>query len=80
MTIEHYELIQEYPKFKNTILILNMIDANFKRLFDEYHALSMQFNTSDGDTEFVGTIAEDEANRRRRFLKHALFGMLQNSH
>ncbi len=80
MAIEHYELIQEYPIFKNTILILNMIDVNFKRLFDEYHALSMQFNTSDGDTKFVGIIAEDEANRRRLFLKHALFGMLQNSH
>lgn len=79
MTIEHHDLAHELPEFKELIHTLKIESAHFKRLFDEYHELTKHVEAMESETVAVATVTEEEAKKRRLFLKDELFAMLKKS-
>jgi len=41
MTVEHHDLLHEFPEYKSQIHELKVSDHHFRRLFDEYHELTI---------------------------------------
>ena len=48
MTIEHHDLIHEFPELRERIHELKIGDAHFRKLFDEYHELTSEIEKNDG--------------------------------
>ena len=40
MTIEHHDLVHEFPQLRDRIHELKGSDKHFRKLFDEYHELT----------------------------------------
>lgn len=76
MSVEHHDLIHEFPELKNRIHELKMGDAHFRRLFDEYHELTDDIEKMEDEVTPVTTRTEEEAKLRRLHLKDELYRML----
>jgi len=79
MTIEHHDLAHELPEYKDAIHTLKMENAHFKRLFDDYHELTKHIEGMESESVPTSTMTEEEAKKKRLFLKDELFNMLQKS-
>ena len=77
MTIEHHDLIHEFPEHRERIHDMKMQDARFARLFDEYHQVTKEVERMESEVEAVCTRTEEEAKFKRLRLKDELFAMLQ---
>lgn len=40
MTIEHHDLVHEFPQLRDRIHELKTSNTHFRKLFDEYHTLT----------------------------------------
>lgn len=76
MTIEHHDLIHEFPELRDRIHELKVSDTEFRKLFDEYHALTNSIENMETEVEVVATQTEEEAKKHRLHLKDALYKML----
>jgi uncharacterized protein len=76
MSVEHHNLIHEFPQLKARIHELKISDAHFRRLFDEYHELTREIEKMEDEVTPVATHTEEDAKLRRIYLKDELYRQL----
>lgn len=76
MSVEHHDLIHEFPELKGRIHELKMSDAHFRHLFDEYHVLTRNIEKMENEVTPVATRTEEDAKLRRVHLKDELYRLL----
>lgn len=76
MSVEHHDLIHEFPEHKDRIHHLKMEDAHFRKLFDEYHLLTRSVENMENEVTPASSRAEEEAKVRRVHLKDELYRMI----
>jgi len=76
MSVEHHDLIHEFPELKDRIHEMKMSDTHFRHLFDEYHELTHTIEKMEDEVTPVSTRTEEEAKLRRLHLKDELYRML----
>jgi len=76
MSVEHHDLIHEFPQLKARIHELKVSNAHFRRLFDEYHELTREIEKMENEVTPVATHTEEEAKLRRVHLKDELYHLL----
>ena len=76
MSVEHHDLIHEFPQLKARIHELKVSDAHFRRLFDEYHGLTRDIEKMENEVTPVATHTEEDAKLRRLHLKDELYRLL----
>jgi uncharacterized protein YdcH (DUF465 family) len=76
MTVEHHDLHHEFPELNDKIHDMKMNNNHFKRLFDEYHELTIEIEKMENEVTPVTTQVEEEAKLRRLHLKDELYKML----
>ena len=81
MSVEHHDLVHEFPEFRDRIHALKMSDAHFRKLFDEYLSLihiseTREVENMENEVTPVATQTEEQAKMRRLHLKDALYCML----
>ena len=76
MTIEHHDLVHEFPQLRDRIHELKVSDHQFRKLFDEYHELTNDIENMETEAKVVATHTEEEAKKRRVHLKDELYKML----
>lgn len=76
MTIEHHDLLHEFPQLRDQIHELKTSDRHFRKLFDEYHDLTKDIEKMEAEINPVSTRTEEDAKMRRVQLKDQLYKML----
>ena len=76
MTIEHHDLIHEFPQLRDRIHELKTSNRHFRKLFDEYHELTSSIENMESEVTAVATRTEEEAKLHRVHLKDELYKML----
>ena len=76
MSVEHHDLIHEFPELKARIHELKVSDAHFRRLFDEYHDLTREIEKMEDEVTPVATHTEKDAKLRRIHRKDELYRLL----
>lgn len=76
MSVEHHDLIHEFPQLKERIHELKLSDVHFRKLFDEYHELTREIEKMEDEVTPVATRTEENAKLRRIHLKDELYRML----
>ena len=76
MSVEHHDLIHEFPELKDRIHQMKMGDTHFRRLFDEYHELTRDIEKMEDEVTPVATRTEEQAKVRRVHLKDELYRLL----
>ncbi|GAB5452899.1 MAG: YdcH family protein [Halioglobus sp.] len=76
MSVEHHDLIHEFPELKDKIHELKVGDSHFRRLFDEYHELTRDIEKMEDEVTPVATNVEEDAKKRRVHLKDELYRLL----
>jgi uncharacterized protein len=76
MSVEHHDLIHEFPNLKARIHELKVSDAHFRKLFDEYHHLTREIEKMEDEVTPVATHTEKDAKLRRIHLKDELYRRL----
>lgn len=76
MSVEHHDLIHEFPELRDRIHSLKLEDRHFKKLFDEYHELTRDIEKMEAEITPVTTNTEEIAKKRRLHLKDELYRML----
>lgn len=77
MSVEHHDLIHEFPELRERIHELKTTDAHFRHLFDEYHRLTREVENMENEVTPVSTRTEEEAKFRRLHLKDELYRLLK---
>ena len=76
MSVEHHDLIHEFPELRERIHQLKVSDAHFRRLFDEYHELTREIEKMEDEVTPVSSRTEESAKVRRLHLKDELYRLL----
>ncbi len=76
MTIEHHDLVHDFPELRDRIHELKVSNNHFRRLFDEYHELTGEIENMEAEVTAVTTQTEEAAKMRRVHLKDELYKML----
>jgi hypothetical protein len=76
MSVEHHDLIHEFPELKGRIHDLKVSNTHFRKLFDEYHALTRNIEKMEDEVTPVATRTEEEHKVRRVHLKDELYRLL----
>jgi uncharacterized protein YdcH (DUF465 family) len=76
MSVEHHDLVHEFPTLKDRIHELKVGDAHFRNLFEEYHHLTRSVENMENEVTPVTTATEEGAKLRRLHLKDELYKML----
>ena len=76
MSVEHHDLIHEFPELKDKIHELKISDHHFRKLFDAYHELTRSIENMENEVTPTSTRVEEEAKLRRVHLKDELYRIL----
>ena len=76
MSVEHHDLIHEFPELKERIHSLKVSDTHFRKLFDEYHKLTRTIEKMEDEVTAVASHTEEEAKVRRLHLKDEMYRLL----
>ena len=76
MSVEHHDLIHEFPELTSRIHDMKVGDHHFRELFDEYHKLTRTIENMENEVTPVATATEEQAKVRRVRLKDELYGLL----
>ena len=79
MSVEHHDLIHDFPEMKDQIHDLKMNNAHFRNLFDEYHELTREVENMENEVTPVTTRTEEDAKLKRLHLKDELYRMLREA-
>jgi uncharacterized protein YdcH (DUF465 family) len=77
MSVEHHDLIHEFPELKDRIHELKTTDTHFRHLFDEYHTLTREIENMENEVTPASTKTEADAKAKRLHLKDQLYRMLK---
>ncbi len=76
MTVDHHDLVHEFPELKERIHQLKMDDAHFARLFDAYHDINNEIEVLENEEVPTSDERIKELKKQRLVLKDELYGML----
>lgn len=76
MSVEHHDLVHEFPELKERIHELKVSDHHFRKLFDAYHDLTRSIENMENEVTPASTRTEEEAKLRRVHLKDELYRIL----
>ena len=76
MSVEHHDLIHEFPELKERIHELKTTDDHFRERFDEYHRLTREIENMENEVKPASTATEEQAKKRRLHLKDELYRLL----
>jgi uncharacterized protein YdcH (DUF465 family) len=76
MSVEHHDLVHEFPELKDRIHEMKVGDTHFRRLFEEYHELTRSIEKMEDEVTPVTTAIEEGAKVRRLHLKDELYRLL----
>ena len=76
MSVTHHDLVHEFPELRERIHELKVNDMHFRSLFDEYHALTRSIEKMEDEVTPVSTRTEEDAKKRRLYLKDELYRMM----
>ena len=76
MSVEHHDLIHEFPELKTRIHELKVSDTHFRHLFDKYHELTRSVEKMENEVTPVTTRTEETAKKERLKLKDELYRMM----
>jgi len=76
MSVEHHDLVHEFPELKDKIHELKVSDHHFRKLFDAYHELTRSIENMENEVTPTSTRVEEEAKLRRVHLKDELYRIL----
>lgn len=76
MSVQHHDLLHEFPELRDRIHELKMNDRHFRKLFDEYHELTDNIEHMEDESLPASTSREEAAKLRRAHLKDELYQML----
>lgn len=77
MSVEHHDLIHEFPELKDRIHELKTTDTHFRQLFDQYHTLTREIENMENEVTPASTRTEEDAKTKRLHLKDELYRMLK---
>lgn len=80
MSVEHHDLVHDFPELRDKIHELKTTDNHFRRLFDEYHELTREIENMENEVTPASTQAEEEAKLKRVHLKDELYKLLTQTH
>ena len=80
MSVEHHDLVHEFPDLKARSHQLKTTDHHFRKLFDEYHLLTRSIENMENEVTPVTTRTEEDAKMKRVHLKDELYRMLTEEH
>ncbi len=76
MTIEHHDLVHEFPEYREKITTLKTSSAHFAKLFDEYHVATREVERLEGIGTPVSDAVLETMKKNRLRLKDELYAML----
>jgi uncharacterized protein len=76
MTVEHHDLIHDFPELRKEIHTLKVENNHFRKLFDQYHKLTKEIENMENEVATVTNVVEETAKKQRVILKDELYGML----
>ncbi|HQN65996.1 MAG TPA: DUF465 domain-containing protein [Methylophilus sp.] len=76
MSLEHHDLVHEFPELREKIHALKMGNAHFAKLFDEYHVVTKEVENMEGNNVPVSDESFGDAKKKRALLKDQLYAML----
>lgn len=76
MPVEHHDLVHELPEYAEQIHNLKMHNRHFRKLFDDYHALTRSVENMENEITPRTTQDEEIAKRERLRLKDELVEMI----
>ena len=76
MSVEHHDLVHEFPTMRDKIHELKLSSAHFRKLFDQYHELTRAIENMENEVTPVASVTEEEAKLKRLHLKDELYSML----
>ncbi len=76
MSIEHHDLVHEFPEHKARIHQLKVENAHFAKLFDQYHDLTKRIEALEGQGIPVTDETIVEMKKQRVRLKDELYALL----
>lgn len=76
MNVEHHDLVHEFPEHREKIRVLKMENAHFSKLFDEYHVVTKEVESMEGNNVPVSDESFGDAKKKRASLKDQLYAML----
>ena len=79
MYVEHHDLHHEFPEYEKAIHDLKVNDHHFARLFGEYHEVTSQIETLEGNNIPVIDEVYETLKKTRLNLKDKLYAMLVRS-
>lgn len=79
MSVEHHDLIHEFPELKERIHDMKVSDSHFRHLFDAYHELTRNIENMENEVVPVATHTEEALKIKRVHLKDELYRMLTAS-
>lgn len=79
MSVDHHDLVHDFPEHRERIHELKVSNAHFRKLFDEYHELTTAVENMENEVTPVSTRTEEAAKVRRLHLKDELYAMLKQA-
>ena len=76
MTVDHHDLVHEFPEYKERIHQLKMDDAHFAKLFEEYNDLTNKIEVLENNEVPVADESLEDLKKQRLTLKDQLYAML----
>ncbi len=76
MTVDHHDLVHEFPEHKERIHQLKMDNAHFAKQFDAYHEVNNSIEVLENNESPVTDEALEDLKKQRLALKDELYAML----
>ena len=69
----HHSILREFPEYRDAVKLLKASDANFRRMFDEYHTLDEAIYRIEEEIDFATDQEIEELKKRRAWLKDKIY-------
>ena len=76
MQVDHHDLINEFPEYKDAIEALRAKNGHFAKMFDDYQSITHQVENLEEDDMPVDDLVMEDLKKQRVVLKDELYRML----
>ena len=75
----HHPILREFPEHRETIKRLKASDEQFRKMFEEYHALDDEIYRIEEEIDFATDQQIDESKLRRAKLKDQIYYAIRHA-
>jgi len=76
MSVDHHDLVDELPEYRERIHALKLDNAHFSKLFDEYHVVTKEVENLEKSGVPVSDVIFEGQKKKRAQLKDQLYAMI----